>query len=247
MQAIFTAATFWTSLKWCVVALLWGGLTWDVFRKHRSVRQMLHNTAHPAPFGALMRVLYQRTIQLWIMVTLLMLSDGANDIRYQKLQELANERPAAEDTVAASPVRITGSSVQAGIPSAASGTSSSLPFMDITEFNEKDSKEQAWIDALKERYEAWLVTFYYLQKCGQADAQDFTLIRNDMQKALDNAHADTRVGSNVLLAASGSYNEMYRDIACDSQHLATSKTTYDVNMQQLRAGQGQIPVQNKDH
>jgi hypothetical protein len=113
-------------------------------------------------------------------------------------------------------------------------TPGSLPFSDITAFNEQNGKQEAYIDWLKERYESWFVTYFYLEKCRAAGKNDYELIHHSLEKDLQNAHADASVEGNILLAATGSYKEMYIDIPCDSSHLASTKSSYDANLQQIR-------------
>jgi hypothetical protein len=122
---------------------------------------------------------------------------------------------------------------------------SSLPFSNITAFNEQNSKQEAYIDWLKERYEAWFVTYYYLQKCKKTGNSDYDIIRHSLEKELATAHASKSVEDNILLAATGSYKEMYSEIPCDNAHLGATKSLYDANMQQAMQRQAQSGTQPK--
>ena len=112
---------------------------------------------------------------------------------------------------------------------------SKLPFSDIIEFNESNSKQQAYIDMLKQRYETWLVTYYYLQKCNKVEASDLDLIKDAMKKDLENAKADASVMNNILIAATGSFKEMYNDIPCDVANITSTKANYDSTMIQIKS------------
>ncbi|MEI7669775.1 MAG: hypothetical protein WCJ33_06815, partial [Pseudomonadota bacterium] len=109
----------------------------------------------------------------------------------------------------------------------------SIPFSEIPEFNEQNSKEQAYIDLIKQRYETWLVTYYYLQKCNKVTNQDLEIINNSLKKELETSKAESSVINNIIIAANGSYKELYSEIPCDEQHISVSKTSYDYYMKQV--------------
>jgi hypothetical protein len=111
---------------------------------------------------------------------------------------------------------------------------SKVPFSDIIEFNETNSKQQAYIDLLKQRYESWLVTYYYLQKCGKVQISDFELIKESLKKDLEAIKADINIINNINISANGSYKEMYSDIPCDEARISGTKANYDSSMKQLK-------------
>jgi hypothetical protein len=201
-------------------------------------------------------VLHRRDMQIWLQLSLLLIVVAANDLHY-------NTTPPAQDTAPfpAIATALPAAPVQEVIAdkydivlrkNAALG----LPFSDITEFSEQNSKQEAYIDWLKEHYESWLITYYYLAKCKKSVPEDYTLIVRSLEKELDAAHAAKTVENNILQAAAGSYREMYTDIPCDGTHIATTKPAYDANLQQMRAatsptggnaGAGQDSVTNGRH
>ncbi len=105
-------------------------------------------------------------------------------------------------------------------------------FSDVTEFNESDSKARAGLDALKQRYEAWLVTYYILIKCKKIDVQDINHIREALRYELRDVQPHDNIEENIKRAANGSYQEMYSNTPCDDARLISTKTAYDANMQQ---------------
>jgi len=120
-----------------------------------------------------------------------------------------------------------------------------VPFSNVTEFNEQNGKEQAYIDMLKQRYETWIITYYYLQKCGKTEKNDYEFIMASLKKELETAKAENGVLNNILVAANGSYKELYSEIACDDQHITTSKTSYDTYMQQAKTSAANVTVPKK--
>lgn len=120
-----------------------------------------------------------------------------------------------------------------------------VPFSNISEFNEENSKQQAYVDWLKERYETWLITYYYLQKCNKVSDKDLPIITESLLKELDGVHADKSIKDSIILAANGSYSEMYSTIPCDDAHIKDSKFSYDVNMKQITPAKVQAKSETK--
>ncbi len=229
MMSLFSlsADLLFLAAKWLIIITIWLFWLWGALREDKQLKKCLHDPSHSANTGFILKAFYRRSNQLGILITLLLLTEAANDMHHTVSSiQISNVPP---------------SSIIAAVASTAAKTpekpaiSAGLPFSDITEFNEKDSKEQAYIDWLKERYEAWFVTYYYLHKCAQNNAQDFDVIRIALEQELFKAHAQSNVENNILLASQGSYNEMYSEIPCDSRHINSTKATYDANMQQLTA------------
>jgi len=227
---------YWTCLQWLVIAIVWGVLAWGTYREDRRIKGLQGSPIPPSEMAALLQMLHQRHVQIGILVTLLLVAEAAGDLRHgaeslsPAAPPMATTAPQATiipDSKTSAP-ELSHSGIVATLP-----PSLGLPFSDITEFNEQNSKQQAYLDWLKQRYEAWLVTYYYLKKCGQTGPQDLSLIQESLQKELADAHADAMMRDNILLAATGSYKEMYGDIPCDSGRIAETRSAYDAAMQKL--------------
>jgi hypothetical protein len=234
--AFFSTELFWAGLTWLMILVVWGVFAHGIWREDRMIRQTLREGMNEKDAVNIMYTLHRRDMQIWLQLSLLLFAVAANDIRHDVslLPEhfFTPEPPAA---AAAPPVVKAADSAEAGYDSAIKKTAVNLPFSNITEFNEQNGKREAYIDWLKEHYESWLVTYYYLEKCKKTDASDYDLIHRTLEKDLTSAHAAKEVEGNILLAASGSYKEMYSSIPCDADHLTSTKSMYDANMQQIRA------------
>ncbi len=235
----FSTDLFWSSLKWLMILMVWGLFAWSTWREDRKVRQLLDKPIEERDALTLLRTLHRRDMQIWLQVSLLLIVVAANDIHHD-----ASLLPTDFFAAPAPPPPPV---LQAKEPPddrydklLRKNAGQGLPFSDITAFNEQNGKREAYIDLLKERYESWLVTYYYLDKCKAVSADDYALIRHLLEKDLEGAHADAAVEGNILLAATGSYKEMYSNIPCDGAHLGATKSTYDANIQQARG----IPPQN---
>lgn len=229
---------------WLVAAILWLGMTHILLRENKQIKN--DTPTHLTLNYLIIRLERQqrRMLQLWGWLSLLFVGLAAialltvlypaEPIRIHiatTTQPITASRPASE------------TKSQEAIPSISQvPTKSALPYSDITEFNEKDSKQQAMIDWLKQRYENWLITYYYLQKCNLADKNDFDLIRHSLHKELTDLHTETAsVEDNILLAANGSYNELYASASCDDERLKATKTSYDDYMKPFRSAPVQQP------
>lgn len=236
IQEILSTQAIFVFLKWFIVIAIW--LYLAVCLQHDGVRIRKH--PDPTITKLLLRSLHKRNVQIFGLVSIMLIIIAASDIssymQDQALTETELASQASDEPEATAP-----SSASAVSTSAPSGEkdryavpqNSKVPFSDITEFHEKNSKQQAYIDLLKQRYETWLVTYYYLQKCGKVGTNDLNAILGSMRKDLDGVHADSSVAQNIMIASSGSYKEMYSTIPCDAAHVASTKAGYDSSMKQI--------------
>jgi hypothetical protein len=250
--AFFSTDLFWSCLKWLMIFIIWAIFALGTWREDRKIRKQLREPLKEVDAQQLMQTLHRRDMQIWMQVSLLLVIVAANDIRHDAAQLPPDYFAPPASAPAALPVSEPPKPVQAR-PTAdetydkviKNNTSPGMPFSDITAFNEQNGKQEAYIDWLKERYESWLVTYYYLEKCRAVGPGDYDSIHHAMETDLATAHADSSVGGNILLAATGSYKEMYINIPCDKAHLTVTKSSYDANMQQMNKPHTQNTVNPK--
>jgi len=231
--ALFNTDIFWSIVKWLMILLVWGIFAYGNWREDRKVKQLLEGGVSEADADALLKTLHRRDIQIWVQLTLLLFVVAAGDLRHDAALLPADFFTPPLAAPPPSPMKETTSDEKYDAV-LKKNSSSALPFSNITEFNEQNSKREAYIDWLKERYESWLVTYYYLEKCKKVGSDDFDIIHRSLVRDLKDAGANDSVENNIMVAAAGSYKEMYGDIPCDGQHMAQTKSMYDVNMQQVR-------------
>lgn len=226
MQDSLSTETMYMLLKWLIIITVWLLLAIDLYKDHARIVRIQDSFT----VTKLLYVLHKRNIHLFCFFSLLLLALASNDLNLnnKEPQAVEQQEAAAPPPSAASPA-----AQQAAVPSSALPNNPNMPFGNVTEFNEKNSKQQANIDFLKERYETWLITFYYLQKCSQVASGDLDLITGALKKDLDADQADASVQTNIIQAATGSYQEMYSNIPCDAEHEARSKASYDNSMKRL--------------
>lgn len=243
-SAFYSTDLFWSGLQWLMILAIWCGFALSNWREDRKLRPLLYDAAKQSETFVLLRSLHRRDVRIWLQLSLLVIIAAANDLRHD-----ANLLPAdffaapqvAAPTPPPAPVKETvDENYDKLLQKNASATA--LPFSNITAFNEQNGKREAYIDWLKQHYESWLVTYYFLDKCKATLADDYKLIHESLQKELAGAHADGAVETNILTAASGSYKEMYSGVSCDGANLAATKSSYDANMQQLRAANPAKPA-----
>ena len=207
--------TLYTISFWLAVAALWGYISSRIVMENGFSREKAPALPTIQYLTARLSDLQRRNVQLWALVSLLLAANAVNGL-YTGLHTQAPQ-PAAT-TLQETPTTPETASIIAENPPQAKNVAEEtlsanhpvpeanpLPFSDITEFNEKDSKQQAYLDWLKQRYENWLVTYYYLHKCGMAGKDDFEFIRESLHKELAGLNTETgSVEDNILLAANGS-------------------------------------------
>lgn len=231
IQDILSSDITFAFLKWLFLLTIWLFLAFGLHRDNKKIRKF-HDSSISI---AMLQILHRRNLHIYGLVSMLLIILLTNDIKreMQPAQAIAQapliEKPAVSAPAAVSPAVKTVDTPQFSVPQ-----SSKIPFSEITEFNETDSKQQAYTDFLKQRYETWIITYYYLQKCGKVNASDLEIIMASMRKALQSTHADPSVEGNIVIAANGSYKEMYSDIPCDEAHISSTKSGYDSSMQQIK-------------
>ncbi len=223
MQDQIVSETIYMLLKWLIIIAIWLLLAVDLIRDGIRIRRLQDSIT----IVRILYLLHKRNIQVFGLFSMLLIVLGANDMGNSpsRQHEPVAEKPAVQES-AQQPA----DSNQPPLPQ-----NPSNPFSGITEFNEKNGKQQAYIDLLKERYEMWLITYYYLQKCNAVDPKDLDTIAASMEKELAAYNADGNVENNIKIAANGSYKELYSTIPCDKDHIAKTKASYDGAMQRIKA------------
>ena len=231
-QDVLAESNIFILIKLIVIAIVWLVMTYSVFRKGQNW-------------------------QIYGVLSLLLLNFAADDLR-NILFPLPPPPPPpviisqpAPTPVAKVEVQVeqakTAKAEQAKIDNSkiVIPANTKVPFSNISEFNEENSKQQAYVDWLKERYETWLITYYYLQKCNKVSDKDLPIITESLLKELDGVHADKSIKDSIILAANGSYSELYSNIPCDDAHIKDSKISYDVNMKQITPTKAPEKIQAK--
>ncbi len=230
IQQLFSDQTFFLSVKWLIIIGIIALLAFSIHYDGKWARQYSEKTRDVSGIPELLHMLHLRNLQIFGVIVLLIIIIAASDV-HNATMAATGAPPATialQPTVIAKNIAETSNDIDASklvLP-----PTNRIPFSDITEFSEKNSRQQAYIDWLKQRYETWLVTYYYLQKCGKTGAGDLEMIINSLKKELSAANAESSVERNIISAATGSYTEMYSSIPCDAAHVTSTKSTYDSNM-----------------
>src|SRR5271155_3923087 len=157
-DAFFSSELFWSSLKWLMIFGVWGVFAYGTWHENRKIRQMLVDKMEEPNVVTLLRTLHRRDMQIWLQLSLLLIVVASNDIRYDATLlpqdffsiPVAPPAPAAKENTSDKYDKIIQTNSSLGVP-----------FSDITEFNEQNSKQEAYIDWLKEHYESWFITYSY--------------------------------------------------------------------------------------
>jgi|GEM_PF-954114 len=238
MQDFLSDPLFFNQLKWGVIAIVWLALLWAIYRDGVILK---NNSEHKDI--VLLRILQSRNLQIYVFVSILLLITATSELQSKPHASDAviadipqtvkvaipneDKKPVPEKQVEKPTASIDESKI--ALPA-----NSKLLFSNITEFNEENGKQQAYTDWLKERYEAWLITYYYLNKCKKVDVKDYDIIVASLAKELDSIRADKAVALSIISAAQGSYGEMYSHIACDDARINEVKVNYDSNMKEQK-------------
>jgi hypothetical protein len=230
LSTVFTSELFWVALKWMAILIIWLIITLGIFYDGKQLRFFLKNTTKPFDINNIIGNLYYRNIQILFLFLLFIIILSVHDIRSNYIAKNTILPPAVNLLI--QPTNTL--PIQLGKNLIIPKDNITIPFSNITEFNEQNSKEQMYIDWLKERYEAWLISYFYLKKCKSINEQDIDIIMKSLDIELIKVRADSKVKNNIITAATGSYNEMYNTIPCNESSLTSTLKAYNVNLQNLK-------------
>lgn len=78
------------------------------------------------------------------------------------------------------------------------------------------ANSDASLDMLKEKYETLFINHYILRKCGLQGQKEYSRLNAVYLNEVKKLSLPPNFKKNLLLAAKGSYEELYADIACDN-------------------------------
>jgi len=93
---------------------------------------------------------------------------------------------------------------------------------------EKDpTDKQSSLDDIKKRYEDIMVIHLFLKKCDRVKPEDLSIITNAMAQETTAADAPEKFEDDIMIAARGSYNEIYAKSPCTSKGVDVLNTQYN--------------------
>lgn len=94
---------------------------------------------------------------------------------------------------------------------------------------------QDTLDRIKERYEETLVNYFFLRQCNKAGDEEYRIIMGALQAQLQQRMAPASMVQNILLAAQGSYNEIYSRLPCDHKDVVSQEAQFRRYLEKLKA------------
>lgn len=170
-------------LKWIIILVAWGLLAVGLYYDNVRMRKLRENSTT----NELILLLNKRNLHIFGLFTMVLFIVVTNDVSHTLVQPpqstpvVVMESPPTPAVVAASTKGVI--SEPADTNAFAIPHDSKILFSDITEFNEQNGKQQAYLDLLKQRYETWFITFFYLQKCSKVSNQDYSVIMTSLLRS----------------------------------------------------------------
>jgi len=96
------------------------------------------------------------------------------------------------------------------------------------------------LDNLKQRYEEIFITYFYLTRCDLANKEDYHLINSALIEELSHLNTPASLQQNILTAARGSYDEMYKFSPCSSAYLEPVLPRYQGYIAEIRSKMANI-------
>ena len=225
-------------LKWTVLLLVFMGFAIWLSVENRALKTILnHKEKHPVTTG----LAYQSRMRSWMFLLtffLFCVTVAVYDIRIEKL---SGGKQADIDTnipIFAQPMQEIPESVSPTPPVPLTVTESI--FAPGGAGAPEEREHSAKLDELKARYEELLVTFLYLHQCKEVTESDYEIIMQRLDAEMRALEASPSLRENILVAAKGSYNEIYSGSACIATTLDPVKAGFKAFI-----GQQTSPIPNK--
>lgn len=116
-----------------------------------------------------------------------------------------------------------------------SESSTKNTIQDIFGVKKNSSNSKNTIDSIKTRYEELLVTYFLMEKCQKTSDSDYKLIISALQKEITALQAPARLQDDTLVAAKGSYEELYSQNDCLKSDLQATEAQYNAYISSLLA------------
>lgn len=209
--------TFTLTLKWTLLLGLLVFFIWWHYRENALIRRDISRNHYP--FGAkLLRIAEGRSLQFLVLLTLSVLSILAYDHRLIRLENKIIRLSAPSGSIAAQSASTTAPS------------ESGNPLLNELYSGSDDPDALApRLDRIKEKYEETLVTYFFMNRCRFATPQDYHIINSALLQELAAINAPAGIANEILVAARGSYTELYARSSCegsDALHLTEQYASY---------------------
>lgn len=89
------------------------------------------------------------------------------------------------------------------------------------------------MDNIKIRYEEIFITYFFLQKCEKATNSDYQLILAALQNEIAASPSPERLQNDILIAAKGSYEELYSHNDCLQADVEAMAGQYNIYLNSL--------------
>lgn len=109
------------------------------------------------------------------------------------------------------------------------------PLQEIYDPEETSPGKQSAMDQIKKRFEEILVTYFFLKKCNLANTYDYHIIISALSQEMASVNAPGRLQYDVVVAAKGSFKEIYSKSACDDAGTLALQKQYSDYINSLSA------------
>lgn len=208
----------------CIGCLIWHTMENKAYRRQFSTLPLT-----PKERDRLMKLLWNRSMQLWVVLAAAAIVIGVYD---WKLNVPATPAlPALPQTAeAASAAALTPSS---GIPAESPAISASEQLAEL--FDEENPKgKSAALDTLKKRYEELFINYLLLSRCGLATTDDYHVLNSALARDLASVSGPARLQYDIWTAAQGSYRELYAKAVCSNEQTLAQSAPFRAYIEALR-------------
>lgn len=210
-------------IRWALVALACGAVVFWHRRQNRSFRSyILKHNLRNAVSDRLSQLSYNRSIEVMALCFLLLGGMVYHDIRINGL----------EQAVHATGTRLAEAEQNLHVHENRRRAQVN-PMEEAQRIAGMTEAQQLELDILKPRYENLFINHHVLRRCNRSSPEDYQIINSALAYELNRLNAPAKTRQNILLAAKGSYQELYANLSCTSPDIIPMQAQMQAYLQSI--------------
>lgn len=211
-------------IRWGIIATAWLLVIFWHRRQNKAFRQYIlsHSNTRSTVSDRLSQLAYNRSLEVWFVGFLLLAGVVFYDLRYHRLERSASDMEIrmaeAEQAVNAYQSRI---------------RTQSTALEEAQRLAGMNDAQQRELDVLKPKYEDLFINHYILKRCNFSAPEEFHIINSALVYELNRLNAPAKMRQNIMLAAKGSYDELYSELDCTGADMTPMRARMQAYLQSI--------------
>lgn len=210
-------------IRWGILVVAWLAVVFWHRHQNKSFRHyILSHNLRSALSDRLNQLAYNRSMEVLALGFFLVTGLVFYDLRYHRL-----EREASGMEIRLAEAEQAVNAYQSRMHTQANALAEAQR---LAGMNEEQQRE---LDILKPRYENLFINHHVLKRCNFSAPEEFHIINSALAYELNRLNAPAKMRQNIMLAAKGSYDELYAEMSCDSPDIVPMRAQMQAYLQSV--------------